>query len=251
MDQIRDLFSSIAPKYDLLNTVLSFGVDRRWRQQAVQYLRGCRNVLDICAGTLALTRELLEIQPNLRITAIDFSKPMLELGIQKLPLAMRPHVTTECVDFYKLVRPAGSFDGAMSAYGLRNLSDNRAALEKINQLLSPKGRLVVLEFFRPDRWYTWAWHLTYAQFVIPLIGLVVSRHKKAYRHLRDSVRGFYTLDQYVQLLRETGFAVKVAERLTGGISGLVVAEKTSPPSPLLNSGEGCPKGGVRSVADKI
>jgi len=112
---------------------------------------------------------------------------------------------------------------------MRNLVDNPAALQRIHQLLRPSGLFVVLEFFRPDRWYTWLWHLTYAQCVMPMIGRIVSRRRDAYKHLRDSVRGFYTLDRYAELLRENRFGVKVAKRLTGGISGLIVAEKPSPP----------------------
>lgn len=135
------------------------------------------------------------------------------------------NATTICADFYQLDVPPLSYDGVMCAYGLRNLDDNPKALKKIHGLLKPGGRFVTLEFFRPDRWYSWAWNLTYGQFVIPTIGRLVSSHQAAYRHLRDSVRGYYTVDDYCGLLRETGFEVKVAKRQTGGISGLIVADK--------------------------
>jgi len=224
-EQIHELFSSIAPKYDLLNSVLSLGVDRRWRLEGVRHLTKCRNVLDLCAGTLALTQALLKVSREVQITAVDFSQAMLERGVQKLSPDEGQRVVTHCGDFFTFEAPEGAFDAAMCAYGVRNLDDNPFALKKIYRLLKPGGRLVILEFFRPDRWYTWAFHKTYGEFVIPSIGSLVSRHRKAYRHLRDSVRGFYTLDQYVQLLQETGFEVKVAKRQTGGISGMIVAEK--------------------------
>lgn len=227
--RIHDLFSAIAPKYDLLNTVLSFGIDRRWRRIAVSYLRDSEHLLDLCAGTLALTRELLTANPQGRITAIDFSQPMLDRGLKNLAPSLLWRVSVECIDFFKFTRPAGSFDGAMCAYGMRNLDDNPMALERLHHLLRAGGKLVLLEFFRPDRMITRLFNLTYAQFVIPAVGLLFSRHKEAYRHLRDSVRRFYTLDEYAQLLQEAGFEVKVAKRLTGGISGLIVAEK--PPHP--------------------
>ena len=224
-EQIHSLFSSIAPNYDRLNSVLSLGIDRRWRQQAVRHLRGRSKVLDLCAGTLALSRALLEINPDVRITALDFSQEMLAQG--------RERVTKLCADFFQWDHPVESFDGVMCSYGMRNLDDNPKALRKIHTLLQSGGRFVLLEFFRPDRWYTWCWNLTYAQFVLPAIGRVVSHHNGAYRHLRDSVRGFYAIDRYCDLLRETGFDVKVARRLTGGISGLIVADKTTSPTPLL------------------
>lgn len=226
--QIHDLFSSIAPKYDLINRVLSLGIDRRWRREGVAYLKDRRRVLDLCAGTLALTKELLKVNPGCRITAIDFSEEMLKGA------GVNVTATTICADFYQLDVPPLSYDGVMCAYGLRNLDDNPAALRKIYQLLTPGGRLVILEFFRPDRWYSWGWNLTYGQFVIPAVGVFLSRHRDAYRHLRDSVRHYYTLDQYENLLRETGFEVKVTKRQTGGISGLIVADK----GPLPPVGEG-------------
>ncbi len=239
MDQIRDLFSSIAPKYDLLNSVLSLGIDRRWRQRAVAHLKDASHVLDVCAGTLALTRELLTINPTCRITAVDFSQEMLRQGLENL--SERGGATggpaTICSDFFQWNAPCESFDGTMCAYGMRNLDDNPVALKKIFTLLKPGGHLVILEFFRPDRWYTWVWNLTYAQFVLPAIGRLVSRHNGAYRHLRDSVRGFYTLDRYCNLLRESGFEVKESRRLTGGISGMIVAEK-SPQPPFVKGGQG-------------
>jgi ubiquinone/menaquinone biosynthesis methyltransferase len=233
--EVLQLFSSIAPHYDRLNRLLSLGIDRRWRRQGVAYLKEANHVLDLCAGTLALSKELLRVNPTASVTAVDFSREMLDQGLRDLtphpPLLSKERgskggeVQTECIDFYEFSRPPKSFDAAMCAYGLRNLDDNPLALNKIHQLLKPGGKFVILEFFRPDRWYTWAWHLTYAQFVLPTLGQLISRHEGAYGHLRDSVRGFYTLDQYAALLRKTGFEVKGAKRLTGGISGLIVAEK--------------------------
>jgi demethylmenaquinone methyltransferase / 2-methoxy-6-polyprenyl-1,4-benzoquinol methylase len=223
--EIHDLFSSIARTYDRLNTVLSFGSDKIWRKRGVSYLQDRRAVLDICAGTLPLTKELLGVNSQVSVTAIDFSQPMIDWGLEHLPKEMASRVTAECSDFFKFIRPPGSFDGAMCAYGMRNLDDNQEALTKIHQLLKTGGRLVILEFFRPDRWYTWFFHYTYAQFMIPIIGWLVSGNKGAYRYLRDSVRGFYTLDQYTALLNKSGFKVIKAKRMTGGISSLIVADK--------------------------
>ncbi|MBI2082874.1 MAG: ubiquinone/menaquinone biosynthesis methyltransferase [Deltaproteobacteria bacterium] len=227
-EQIQQLFTSIAPKYDLLNTLLSFGQHKRWRNKGVSYLKNQKKVLDLCAGTLSMTMALLEINPSAEVTAVDFSQEMLDEGLRRHPTLKkggRGGFSTVCADFFKFDAQPSFFDGMMCAYGMRNLDDNQAALRKIHQLLSPKGRLVILEFFRPDNWVMQLFHSTYAQFVIPPLGRLISRHPHAYEHLRDSVRGFYTIDEYCHLLQENGFEVKVVKRLTGGISGLIVAEK--------------------------
>lgn len=225
MEKIRDLFSSIAPKYDLLNSLLSFGIDRIWRRKAVSFLLKKNPVLDLCAGTLALSQELLRRNSNVSVVATDFSKPMLERGLRNFPGELKRRIQTECIDFYDFTRPPGSFGGAMCSFGMRNLDDNELALQRIYQLLGSKGVVVILEFFKPDSRWMQFFHRTYVRWVIPSLGRLISRHPHAYKHLRDSIRSFYTLDQYRILLQKSGFRVLTSQRLTGGIAGLLVAEK--------------------------
>jgi ubiquinone/menaquinone biosynthesis methyltransferase len=222
---VRELFSSIAPRYDLLNTVLSLGTDRRWRREAVRFLAGYGRVLDLCAGTLALTSELLKVSPESEITALDFSDTMLTRGVAGLRPEWRPRVRPVLTDFFDYPVDGDPFDAIMCAWGVRNLVDNRRAIAKAFSVLRPGGRLVILEFFRPDRFLSRLFQATYAKICIPAFGRFVSRHKQAYRHLSDTIRGFFTLDEYEGLLRERGFTVTHARRLTGGITGLIVADK--------------------------
>ncbi len=229
-DHVQQLFDDIAPRYDLLNGLLSFKTDRRWRRKAVSHLAQpqFRRVLDLCAGTLALTRALLEANPDCVVRAVDFSAPMLKQGIGSLPEELRNRVEVGVADAMKMQISPRSFDGVMVAYGMRNIDDNALVLKKIRDALKPGGRLVVLEFFKPEGLLSRLFNLTYAQFVIPALGKIVSGHPQAYRYLRDSVRGYYTPSAFRELLKTTGYANITVKPLSGGISHLVTAEVTKP-----------------------
>lgn len=225
---IQNLFDSIAPQYDLLNSVLSFKVDRRWRLQAMKELgdeKKFQRVLDLCAGTLALSKTLLEINPTTQITAVDFSEKMIRKGESLLTPEEHKQIQTEIGDILVLDIPPSSYDGAMVAYGMRNVGDNPLALQNIYEWLKPGGRLVILEFFKPTEFLSKIFNLTYAEVVIPVLGALVSKNKSAYEHLRDSVRKFYTTQEYQTLLQQTGFKNIRITAQTGGISHLLVAEK--------------------------
>ena len=227
--QVQKLFDTIAPRYDLLNSLLSFRTDRRWRQEAVEKLKGDRyqKVLDLCAGTLALTLALLKANPRCRVTAVDFSNAMLERGRSNLPYAFLSRVDLKVADAMKLDLPAHSFSAVMCAYGMRNVDDNEVVLRKIIKMLKPGGKIVILEFFHPEGILSRLFNLTYGEFVIPFLGKFVSKHPNAYHYLRDSVRSFYTPSAYRELLKSVGFQKITIKPQTGGISHLVTAEVSS------------------------
>ena len=228
-EQVQKLFDTIAPKYDLLNSVLSLKTDKKWRREAAKRLSEARfhKVLDLCAGTLSLTTTLLEANPHCIIRAVDFSEPMLRNGWNSLPIGFRDRVEVAVADAMKMQLPRQSFDAVMCAYGMRNIDDNAIVLRKLRDALKPGGRLVVLEFFKPEGLLSRIFNLTYAQFVIPTLGKFVSGHPQAYRYLRDSVRGYYTPLAFRELLKEMGFINITVKPLTGGVSHLVVAESAS------------------------
>ncbi|MDO8644401.1 MAG: ubiquinone/menaquinone biosynthesis methyltransferase [bacterium] len=223
--QVKEIFDSIAPKYDLLNTLLSFSVDKHWRRQAVRELaqRQCYRVLDLCAGTLSMTLELLKQNPDVQIEAVDFSQQMLERGLKRIPPPLRSHIDLLCADGLSLPFPEKAFDGAMCAYGLRNLYDNKRGLLVLKRFIKPGATLVILEFFLPDRFVTRLFHATYAQGVIPIVGRLISQRKDAYSYLKNSVKGFYSVTEYKKLLNECGYQQIQSRSLTGGISTLITA----------------------------
>src|SRR5262249_48023512 len=117
-----------------------------------------------------------------------------------------------------------AYDAAMCAYGMRNIEDNELVLKKLRDILRHGGKIVVLEFFRPEGWINKVFNATYAQFVIPTLGRLVSGNTEAYRYLRDSVRHYYTRTAFCELLKTAGFVNVKTKALTGGVSHLVTAE---------------------------
>ena len=225
-EQVQKLFDSIAPRYDLLNGLLSLRTDRLWRKAAVREISApdYRRVLDLCAGTLALTKALLEASPSCRVTAVDFSEAMLRKGWEDLPKSLQSAVGPMIADAMELELPPRSFDAVMCAYGMRNIDDNEQVLGRLRDILRPGGKLVVLEFFRPEGLINKMFNATYAQFVIPTLGRIVSGNTDAYRYLRDSVRHYYTPTAYRELLKQIGYRKVTVRPLTGGITHLVTAE---------------------------
>lgn len=222
---VRAMFTDIAPRYDLLNHLLSLNLDRRWRRQAVDRLDWERKpdgrYLDLCAGTLDLASDLAR-RPGFsgRVIGADFVLPMLALGRSK-------STRTEPVnaDALELPFPAESFDGAMVAFGVRNLADLSAGLAEAARVLRPGARLVILEFTTPGRQPLRSLYLCYFRRLLPLIGRLVSRHGDAYTYLPESVLAFPEPPALAELMRQSGFAEVGYRLLLGGICALHVGTR--------------------------
>ena len=214
-EQIQNMFSEIAPRYDCLNHVLSFQFDKRWRRQGARCLVGRQQVLDLCAGTLDFSIELAQQSPETKITAIDFSQAMLEHGRRKLSVDQADRIETLCADALSLPFEDKQFDGAMVAYGMRNVSNNEQTLNELRRVLKSGSLFVTLEFFRPDRWWQRAFDKTYNHTVVPLVGALLSGHTSAYRYLRDSIRNYYSVAEYVDLMKRCGFREVQCKRQFG------------------------------------
>jgi demethylmenaquinone methyltransferase/2-methoxy-6-polyprenyl-1,4-benzoquinol methylase len=221
--QVRTLFSEIAPRYDLLNHVLSLNIDRRWRRRAVGLLDWRRRpqgrFLDACAGTFDLSLELAR-QPGFEgaVIATDFALPMLVEGRGKLG----DSVTPVCGDSLRLPFPDASFDGATVGFGVRNLSDLRAGFSDLARVLRPGARLVILEFTDPPNPLMRRLYHFYFHRVLPLVGRVVSGHPWAYTYLPESVKEFPGPEEVAVLLGESGFRDVEWNFLTGGIAAIHV-----------------------------
>jgi demethylmenaquinone methyltransferase/2-methoxy-6-polyprenyl-1,4-benzoquinol methylase len=220
--QVRTIFSEIAPRYDLLNHVLSLNIDRSWRRAAVGRLdweqAPSGTYLDACAGTYDTALELARRGGfSGRVMATDFAHPMLVEGAAKIVGAP---IVPACADSLALPFPDASFDGAMVAFGVRNLADLGAGLRELRRVLRSGARLVVLEFTVPPNRLLRAAYLLYFRRILPVVGRLVSGHPWAYAYLPESVKEFPGPIELGARFEEAGFRTVEWRLLTGGIAAL-------------------------------
>lgn len=220
--QVRRIFSEIAPRYDLLNHVLSLNIDRSWRKKAVDRLGWERvpegTYLDACAGTYDLALELAKRGGfGGRVVATDFAHPMLAQGAGKID---GTSVEAACADSLRLPFADGTFDGATVGFGVRNLSDVATGLTELKRVLKPGGRLVVLEFTEPPNWLVRVGYLFYFRRVLPVLGRIVSGHPWAYTYLPESVKEFPGPQAFAGLFEAVGFDQVGWKLVTGGIAAI-------------------------------
>ncbi|HCU24553.1 MAG TPA: hypothetical protein DF383_06005, partial [Deltaproteobacteria bacterium] len=210
--------------YDFLNHCLSFSIDKRWRDKTIDALKPLRSqkVLDLCAGTLDLTQKLLKKFPFSEVFAADFTLAMLEAGEEKL--RNQSHAYRICADGHRLPFGRHSFDAVVCAFGIRNLEDREQAAAEIRRVLKPGGRLVILEFFRPEKFFTKFFYRTYGKFILPKLGGMISKNRRAYEYLQNSIQHFFSAEEYVRLLTQHGFRNAEILPLSGGIAHRITAE---------------------------
>lgn len=227
---VRGMFDGIAGRYDLLNRLLSLGLDRRWRSEAVELgLAGSpADVLDVATGTGDLAFELARKAPASRITGLDFSAGMLALAREK-NAARGGHVEFVEGDAQRLPFPAESFDLVTIAYGLRNLEEPARGLAEFARVLRPGGRLVVLEFPPPPGGIFGSLVRFWFRHVLPTVGGLVSGSRAAYTYLPESVEGFLTPRDLTTLLLQAGFSSVRSRLQSGGLSAVHVADRPGTP----------------------
>ena len=216
---VRLMFDRISPTYDLLNRLLSLGIDRRWRERALREL--ARDLpegalVDVCAGTLDLSAAMRARWPMRSLLSLDFARDMLLAGRGKVPSS-----ASIVGDAMRLPLASGAVAGFICGFGMRNLSDPRAGLREAARVLTPGGVCVILEFYRPERLSTRLFHAVYGRFLLPLLGRIVSGDGEAYRYLSRSMQGFMTRGEYEAAMREAGFERVEAWDLTLGIASIV------------------------------
>ena len=224
---VRRIFSEIAPRYDLLNHLLSFNIDRRWRRRAIARLDPARHsggvFIDLCAGTLDVSAELSRI-PGFRglVLGTDFAEPMLRAGLSKAPRVL---VAPVAADALELPVASDSIAGAIVAFGIRNVASLGDALEEVFRVLRPGGRFVILEFSTPRSAVVRGAYHTYFHAVLPAVGRLVSGHRTAYRYLPESVARFPVQNELARAMREVGFVDVHWESLTLGVAAIHSGDK--------------------------
>ncbi|MCP4805347.1 MAG: ubiquinone/menaquinone biosynthesis methyltransferase [Proteobacteria bacterium] len=222
--EVQAMFDRIAPTYDLANRVLSMGIDTIWRRKALAAIAPVAEgpALDLCAGTLDLTLELLEHgAPS--VDALDFSAEMLAHGRPRLPEGAP--VRTLQGDAQDLELPDNTYATGLCGFGLRNVPDNRKALSEVFRVLRPGGRFAVLEFFRPVRSDAKAFHAVFNNVVLPTVGGLISGDRAAYSYLADSMVTYLTRADFEATALDVGFELVSGAELLPPVASLVVLKK--------------------------
>jgi demethylmenaquinone methyltransferase/2-methoxy-6-polyprenyl-1,4-benzoquinol methylase len=223
---VRSYFDAIAGRYDLMNTLLSFGLHHAWKRQAIRAARinGAMRVLDVCGGTgdlAALTAHRLGRGGS--ITLYDFSLAMMRAGRARLRQPRSLHYV--CGDARALALKDASVDAVIIGFGLRNLADMNAGLREFRRVLAPGGRLVCLEFSHPSGALLRRLYNLYSYRVIPVLGQLITGSRAAYTYLPDSIREFPPPGILQQMMEQAGFSSVSCSLLTGGIAAIHTAHK--------------------------
>lgn len=226
--RVREMFASIAGRYDLLNHLLSGNVDKRWRNLVAKALattleNGDARVLDVACGTGDLALTLFE-NGKAKIVGLDFCRPMLDIAASKSSKTGSALSLIEG-DALSLPFAGGSFDAATIAFGLRNFTSTEAGFKELLRILKPGGSVAVLEFSKPNTPLLSSFFNFYFRKLLPVVGGWVSGSKSAYQYLPDSVSRFPDQRALASLMEEAGFEKVSFTNLTGGVAALHVGSR--------------------------
>jgi demethylmenaquinone methyltransferase/2-methoxy-6-polyprenyl-1,4-benzoquinol methylase len=232
-EYVRGMFSDIAPRYDLLNHILSLNIDRAWRKRAIARLalnrRPSGRYLDICAGTLDVSVAIAG-EPGFtgQIISIDFAEPMLRAGLSKIGGTRVLPVAADALD---LPVASGAVSGAIVAFGIRNVTSLGGALAEVFRVLEPGATFVILEFSTPRSPLVNTAYQLYFRKILPAIGRAVSGHPTAYRYLPESVARFPVGEELAEMMVKAGFTGVTWRPLSLGIAAIHAGLKPRSASP--------------------
>lgn len=228
-EQVEEMFDNIAGQYDLLNRVLSMGIDRGWRREMVRIVNTFQNprVVDLATGTADVAIDIAQKVRGAEVTGVDISAKMLEQGrkkVAKKQLSSKINlIKADCED---LPFQEQTFDLATIAFGIRNFQNPGLGLKEIERVLKPGGKLIILEFSKPRQIPFKQLYNTYFKYVLPAIGRLSSKDKNAYSYLYDSVQAFPDYEAFLDLMKSAGFTNCEYKSLTFGICCIYVGEKS-------------------------
>jgi demethylmenaquinone methyltransferase/2-methoxy-6-polyprenyl-1,4-benzoquinol methylase len=226
-EQIEVMFNNIAPKYDFLNRLLSFGIDKKWRKIAVSMLSNERPkyILDIATGTADFAISCMKLRPN-KVIGIDISSKMLAVGREKIRnLDLENHIQLIQANSETLPFADRHFDAATVAFGVRNFENLQNGLSEIWRVLKPGGTLIILEFSQPKKFPIKQFYNLYSTTLLPLAGKLVSRDKSAYTYLPNSIKSFPAGYAFLKELEKAKFTDTIFRPLTFGITTVYKAKK--------------------------
>ncbi|ADX68478.1 bifunctional demethylmenaquinone methyltransferase/2-methoxy-6-polyprenyl-1,4-benzoquinol methylase UbiE [Weeksella virosa] len=225
--QVEQMFDAISPKYDLLNRVLSGGIDIQWRKKVIKIIQQTKpeTVLDIATGTGDLAIMMAK-HTNAKITGLDLSAGMLEVGRKKVAMEkLQNRIELILGDSENLPFPDNSFDCVTVSFGVRNFENLKKGLAEIRRVLKPGGTFVILEFSYPSKFPMKQLYSFYSSTLLPLIGRLVSKDQSAYTYLPESISAFPQGEEMKSILKDVDFMHPKDYRLTFGIASIYSAVK--------------------------
>lgn len=226
-EQVATMFNNISKRYDLLNHLLSLGIDIYWRKQAIQMLKpeNPKNILDIATGTGDFAIEALAIKPD-KVIGVDISEGMLEVGRKKLQrMQLEDKIELRLGDSERLDFDDNIFDAIIVAFGVRNFENLEKGLADMYRVLKPGGSVVILEFSKPQKFPFKQLYNFYFKFILPIIGRIISKDQSAYTYLPESVQAFPDGKAFLNVLSKVGYKNTICRTLTFGISSIYMGKK--------------------------
>ena len=227
-EEVREMFDNIAPKYDLLNHTLSMSIDRVWRRRVVGEVRRAKpgRILDVATGTgdlaIAMARRIRDVQ----VLGVDLSERMLAVARRKIEArGLDGRIVLDRGDAERLAVADASVDVATVAFGVRNFGDLGAGLRELARTIKPGGKVVILEFSRPRNRVFRALYEFYSYKILPRIGGLVSRDKRAYEYLPASVGEFPAPEEFMAMMARAGFRNCRARSQSFGIAQIYIGER--------------------------
>ncbi len=227
-EQVTDMFDSIAPAYDLMNRMMTFGLDKMWRHNTVKRIAKTspRQILDIATGTADLAISMARKISNVTVTGIDLSANMIALGDKKIHEArLDSQVKLQVGDALALPFDNDSFDAITAAYGVRNFEHLDTGYAEMLRVLRPGGKLYILELTPPASPIVKPLYNFYTHCIIPLIGRMVSKDTRAYSYLPESIKAVPARNDMTKLMTDAGFANAHWTSMTLGVCTLYIATK--------------------------
>lgn len=220
--QVEQMFDNISPKYDLLNRILSGGIDIQWRKDVIKMVQAAKpaTILDIATGTGDLAIMMAK-NTNAQITGLDLSAGMLEVGRKKVEAeGLNNRVTMIQGDSENLPFEDNSFDCITVSFGVRNFENLEKGLSEIRRILKPGGTFIILEFSYPTSFPMKQLYTFYSKNILPAIGKLISKDQSAYTYLPDSVAAFPHGEEMKNILKNVNFTQPIDKKLTFGIASI-------------------------------
>jgi demethylmenaquinone methyltransferase/2-methoxy-6-polyprenyl-1,4-benzoquinol methylase len=224
------LFNDISPRYDLLNRLLSFGLDIHWRNCLAKYLptHGKLHILDCATGTGDVLLRLFKNSQHIQsAVGIDLAEKMMEIGRRKIEsVGLSKHIKLQTGDAMMIPSADNTFDATTMAFGIRNTPNPQNVLNEMHRVLKKGGRALILEFSLPQNPIIRFFHLTHLRYIVPLIGGLFTGHFQAYQYLNQTIELFPYGNQFINMMQQSGFSRVQAHTLLFGTATIYQGDKT-------------------------